>query len=412
ASEDERGAGQRPRRRGAAPARAHRRRAGPRDGHVVLGVRGRPCASPGVGRRHRERHAAHRRGPARFRRRRPRLGRAQPRRPAPDPPAGGRRCGAGRGHHGRDRGARRRPRARGGPALRDRRGTGRGVPAGPEAHDLVVRPGPRRRARRPRRGAHPRQRPAPARQQRRRAAVAWRPARRCGLRRPRLRRRLDRRPARAARPAGPSAGTGRGAHVLPRTRSAAGEPRLLRAHVGAVRRVDLAAGVPDGQPGRARHRPDADRGRPHLVRRHRPGRSRRVPRRRAARGPARPGAGRRMGDARQRDLLRAGRGRVRGPPGPRRRGPGGVGVLGHRRLRPVLELRGRRRRPPLHRDRAGDPDRPRVPPHRRHDQRGPVRRRGLLLAGRGAAARAGAGRRCGRDGPARRTAAGRADGGL
>ena len=269
-------------------ARRHRRCAGAGHGDVVLGVRRRPRAARRVAPDRGRRRVADGVGPARLRHRRRDGGRAQPRRPRPRAPARRRvRARRGRGD-GLRRRVRRRPRGGGSAAVPHRRRPRRGLPDRPEAHDVVVRPRTRLRPRRAGRRPDAGQRAPPADQRVRRAAVAGGAAGGRGERRGGRAARGAGRPPRAtgrARPAVPAAVR---ADPVPRTGPAAGQPRLLRAHVGAVRDVDVAAAYLAAS--------TATTGAPLPVGvarlpRDRRGGGRRVPARRLAGRPDRAGAG-------------------------------------------------------------------------------------------------------------------------
>ena len=121
-----------------------------------------------------------------------------------------------------------------------------------------------------------------------------------------------------------------------RPRSAADQSRLFRAHVGALRPVDLAADVlSHHRPGRTRRR---GRGvdRVHRVRRYRSRRDRRMPIGWLGVRPFRPPSGGGGGAGDQRNLLRGITTILRRPDAASRGLPLGVGYRRHRRLRCLL----------------------------------------------------------------------------
>ena len=295
---------------GSPAARRHRRRAGAGHGDVVLGVGGRPRAARRVAADRGWRRVADGGGPARLRHRRRDGGRAEPRRPCASAPAG-RRVRAPRGRRdGLCRRLRRRPRGGGAAAVPHRRGPRRGLPDRPQAHDVVVRPWTRLRPRRAGRRPDAGQRAPPADQRLRRAAVAGGAAGGSGERRGGRAARGAGRPPRPAGRARPAVPAPVRADPVPRAGAAPGQPRLLRAHVGAVRHVDVAPRLPGRE-----HRDDrcAAARRSRRLPRDRCRGGRRVPARRLAGRPGRAGAAGGAGDGGERHLLRAGRVRLRRP---------------------------------------------------------------------------------------------------
>ena len=218
--------------------RAHRRRARPVDGDLVLGDRDRARAHRPLAARPLGRGLADHRGAGRLRRRRARLEPRQPRRHRPPRPADGRLGGARRRRQPRAPRRARRGRGHRRPH-RHRPGAGRRLPAGAEADGDLVPPRPRPGARRPDRGADPRLGAAAPVPRARRARLAAGGVLELG-REPRRRGAVPRRDPRGsiplrARDNGPAPDR-RG---VPQPAADARQPRLLRPHVGALRDVGL-----------------------------------------------------------------------------------------------------------------------------------------------------------------------------